>query len=116
MASLVAVLQVCITFATVITIAAQGIFVLNVAITLLRNADARDTNPWRAASLEWVAGIPARELTETTVYRGAYEFLPTEIRYAGNDFMPQNAPTEIPAPPPAGFNSGAAPLNPLGST
>jgi cytochrome c oxidase subunit 1 len=115
-ASLIAALQVCITFATVITITAQGIFVLNVAITLLRNADTHDTNPWRAASLEWVVGIPARTGGEITVHRGAYEFLPTEIRYAGNDFMPQNAPTEIPAPPPAGFNPGAAPLDPLGST
>ena len=114
--ALVAALQVCITFATVITIAAQGIFVLNVAITLVRNAETRDTNPWRAASLEWVARSPANSAAAITVYRGAYEFLPAGIRYTGNDFVPQNVPAESPAPPPAGFNPGAAPLSPLGST
>ncbi len=114
--ALVAALQVCITFATVITIAAQGIFVLNVAITLVRNAHARDTNPWCAASLEWVAKTPANSAGEITVHRGAYEFLPSGIRYAGKDFVPQNVPTETPAPPQPGFNPGAAPLSPLGST
>ena len=114
--SLIAALQLCITFATVITIAAQGIFVLNVAITLLRSAKVRDTNPWRAASLEWVAKTPANSAGEITVHRGAYEFLPSGIRYAGNDFVPQNVATDAPVPPPAGFNPGATPLHPLGST
>lgn len=114
--SLIAALQFCITFATVITIAAQGIFVLNVAVTLLRNADARDTNPWLAASLEWAARVPANSTAEIVVHRGAYEFLPGGIRYAGNDFLPQNAPTESAPPPPGRLNPGTAPLDPLGST
>jgi hypothetical protein len=50
------------------------------------------------------------------VYRGAYEFLPNEIRYAGNDFLPQNAPTENPPPLTPALNPGIAPLDPLGST
>jgi cytochrome c oxidase subunit I len=112
--SLVVVLQICITFATVITIAAQGVFVLNVAVTLLRNADARDTNPWRAASLEWT-GFAAGSST-LIVHRGAYEFLPAEIRGGSNDFLPQNAPPIDILPPPPALNPGAAPLNPLGST
>jgi cytochrome c oxidase subunit 1 len=115
-AALIAALQGCITFATVITIAAQGIFVLNVAITLLRTSEVRDTNPWRAASLEWVASMPAISAGEITVHRGAYEFLPGGVRHAGNDFLPQNAQVENPAPPPAGFNPGPVPLDPLGST
>jgi cytochrome c oxidase subunit 1 len=114
--SLIAALQLCITVATVITIAAQGIFVLNVALALLRNADARDTNPWLAASLEWTARVPANLAGEVVVHRGAYEFLPNGARYAGSDFLPQNAPTESTPPPPAGLNPGTAPLDPLGST
>jgi hypothetical protein len=107
-------LQVCITFATVITIAAQGIFVLNVAVTLLRNSALRDTNPWRAASLEWA--VPTEDsFAAMTVHRGAYEFVPSGIR-DGADFLFQNAaPTETPPPPPA-LSPGAAPLEPLGST
>ena len=73
-----------------ITIAAQGIFVLNVAVTLFRSAKARDTNPWRAASLEWT-GNRGRFRREMTVHRGAYEFFPAEIRGGGDDFVPQNA-------------------------
>jgi cytochrome c oxidase subunit I len=114
--SLLAALQVCITFATVITIAAQAVFILNVAVTLLRSANSRDTNPWRAASLEWARFAPGSAIA-TTVYRGAYEFLPAGIQGGAKDFLPQNAPpTEIlPLPPPA-LNPGAASLDPLGST
>ncbi|MBV8513722.1 MAG: cbb3-type cytochrome c oxidase subunit I, partial [Acidobacteria bacterium] len=109
---LVTVLQVCMTFATVMTIAAQGIFVLNIAITLLRSTEARDTNPWRSASLEWAPTIPARIAGEVTVHRGAYEFLPAGIRYSNDDFLPQNAPlarsAEILPPPSAVSNPGTA--------
>jgi cytochrome c oxidase subunit I len=112
--SLVAALQLCITFATVITIAAQGVFVFNVALTLLRRADVRDTNPWRSASLEWAAS--ATGSATLTVHRGAYEFFPRDIRGGGDDFFPQNAPPIDLVPPPLAFDPGAAPLNPLGST
>jgi cytochrome c oxidase subunit 1 len=112
--TLVAALQLCITFATVITIAAQGIFVLNVALTLLRSSEARDTNPWRSASLEWT-DFPIVS-ADSTVHRGAYEFLPAGIRGDSDDFLAQNAPPIDVFPPPSAFNPGAAPLNPLGST
>ena len=113
--TLVTALQLCITFATVITIAAQGVFVLNVALTLLRAAGARDTNPWRAASLEWTGFATGSAVT--MIYRGAYEFLPAGIRNGSDDFLPQNAPpTDIFPPPPPFISPGAAPLNPLGST
>jgi cytochrome c oxidase subunit I len=115
--SLVVALQICITFATVITIAAQGIFVLNVAITLLRSAAVRDTNPWRAASLEWVGFPPDSMPDAIIVHHGAYEFFSTGTQTRGNDFVPQNAsPMETLPPPPPTSNPGAAPLNPLGST
>jgi cytochrome c oxidase subunit I len=113
--SLISALQICITFATVITIAAQAIFVVNVAITLLRTADARDTNLWRAASLEWAARIPAQARAEITVYRGAYEFLPAQMRADSGDFLSQTAPPTETLPPSA-LNPGASPLSPLGST
>ena len=100
-----------------ITIAAQGIFVLNVAITLLRTAKMRDTNPWRAASLEWVAFAPNSISDTITVHHGAYEFLPAGIRDGNDDFVPQNAAPTGPLPPaPPPPIPGPAPLNPLGST
>jgi cytochrome c oxidase subunit 1 len=115
--SLIAALQICITFATVITIAAQGIFVLNVAITLLRSAAVRDTNPWRAASLEWVGFAPNSVPDATIVHHGAYEFLSAAIRDGRDDFVPQNAaPIEIMPPSPPASAPGSASLNPLGST
>jgi cytochrome c oxidase subunit I len=115
--SLVVALQVCITFATVITIAAQGIFVLNVAITLLRSVGIRDTNPWRSASLEWVGLVPNFASRAVTVHHGPYEFLKAGIRDDRDDFVPQNAPPKETLPPPPRTSSpGAAPLNPLGST
>jgi cytochrome c oxidase subunit I len=116
--SLLVALQICLAFATVITIAAQGIFVLNVGVTLLRSADRPETNPWRAASLEWVARIPAPSAGEITVHRGPYEFLPAELGYRGSDFLPQNAPLSAETLPPSSSasNPGAAPLSPLGST
>ncbi len=117
--SLVIALQACITFATVITIAAQGIFVLNVAITLLRTANMRDTNPWRAASLEWAGWSAVNSAGAITVYRGAYEFPAAGNQEGGYEFLPQNAPPMAPIealPPPRPSNPAATPLNPLGST
>jgi cytochrome c oxidase subunit 1 len=94
-AFLVGMLQTCITLATVITIAAQGVFVLNVAVTLLRTAEARDTNPWRAASLEWSTGNTLRpsdvDAGGITVHRGAYEFASADRRDGMADFLPQDA-------------------------
>jgi hypothetical protein len=115
-ANLVSALQACITFATVVTIAAQGIFVLNVAVTLLRTSDKRDTNPWRAASLEWGRLMPGSAIT---VHRGAYEFFPAEIRNGLDDFLPQGAPPTLPVDspqPPRPFIPGAEPQNSMGST
>jgi cytochrome c oxidase subunit 1 len=115
--TLIVALQAAITFATVITIAAQGIFVLNVAITLLRTANLRDTNPWRAASLEWTAIAPTSPSGAITVYCGAYEFLSAGMQVGGDDFVPQNVPPMETLPPlPRTSNQGAAPMNPLGST
>jgi len=115
-ASLVVALQFCVTLATVITIAAQGIFVLNVALALAGNSGLRDTNPWRAASLEW-AGLAANAFPAITVHRGAYEFLQSGIQDGHDDFLSQIAlPMENFPAPPSSSNPGAAPLSPLGST
>jgi cytochrome c oxidase subunit I len=59
-------LQVFISIAAFVTIAAQGIFLFNVLWSLRRGERAAD-NPWEATSLEW----SARPLT---VYRGPYEY------------------------------------------
>jgi cytochrome c oxidase subunit 1 len=118
-ALLVGMLQTCITLATVITIAAQAVFVVNVAVTLLRTADSHETNPWRAASLEWstrVIGLPA-DVTGVIVHRGAYEFIPAEDP-DGFDFVAQDAPA--PSGPllhrPASIGPLGTELGPLGST
>lgn len=115
--SLITALQACITLATVTTIAAQAIFVLNVAFTLLGSADIRDTNPWGAASLEWAAWGAANSATAITVHRTAYEFLSPGNREGRDDFLPQNAPSMESLPPSSPTSiPGAAPLSPLGST
>jgi cytochrome c oxidase subunit 1 len=62
-------LQVFISIAAFVTIAAQFIFIFNLFWSLRRGVRAGD-NPWDAASLEW-STLPAAELA---VYRGAYEY------------------------------------------
>ncbi len=99
--SLVAALQLCITFATVITIAAQGIFVLNVALTLLTKLRTLVTPIHGAPRLlsGWRTSRPVQPAT--IIHRGAYEFLPAGIRDGSDDFLPQNAPpTDLFPPPP----------------
>lgn len=87
-----------ITFATIVTVAAQVIFVINFLSTLLRRANLELDNPWRATTLEWASlaasgsGLAGHE---PVVYRGAYEFFPP---IHGEDFTPQwieHAPAEL---------------------
>jgi cytochrome c oxidase subunit I len=81
-------LQQFITWAAVVTIAAQLIFIWNLLSSLRRGNKAED-NPWRATTLEWFTTSPpphgnfAPDLL--VVYRGPYEFLAREE----NDFLPQ---------------------------
>jgi cytochrome c oxidase subunit I len=85
-----------ITVATLLTIAAQALFLVNFAGSLLRRARASQENPWRATTLEWSLASP-RPLAnfatgEPVAYRGAYEF---NVSHFAEDFAPQHLP---PAP------------------
>jgi len=81
------------TVATLVTIAAQVLFLINFVGTLLRRKKAAQENPWRAATLEWsLPSPPALEnfaAGEPTVYRGAYEFSAPHFE---EDFVPQHLP------------------------
>jgi cytochrome c oxidase subunit 1 len=86
-----------ITFAIVVTVGAQLIFVFNFLWTLLRRGNVEFDNPWRATTLEWApasaANSPAAD--EPIVYRGAYQFCPP---VHGEDFTPQwieHGPAEL---------------------
>jgi cytochrome c oxidase subunit I len=86
--------------ATILTIAAQALFVFNFVWSLWRGEKAEDPNPWRATTLEWTVSSPPAihnfGATEPVVYRGAYEFY---AQGAPEDFAAQNvapAPSEPP--------------------
>jgi cytochrome c oxidase subunit 1 len=94
-----------ITVAALVTVAAQGLFLANLIVTLWRGEMVSECNPWRATTLEWidrpappVAGDAADLIFDdqirtaahntdcVTVFRGAYDF-----DESGNldDFIPQ---------------------------
>ena len=93
-------LRTLVTAATILTIAAQALFVFNFAWSLWRGEKAEDPNPWRATTLEWTVSSPPPihnfGATEPMVYRGAYEF---SAPGGAEDFLAQNvrpAPSEPP--------------------
>jgi cytochrome c oxidase subunit I len=94
LASAGAPIRTFITVATIWTVAAQGLFVVNFFSSLLRRKRREVDNPWRAATLEWCIASPAPGdnfgRTPPTVYRGAYEF----SAQGENDFLPQHVPPE----------------------
>jgi cytochrome c oxidase subunit 1 len=109
-------IQSFVTIATLITIAAQGIFVVNFVKSLLKGREAiEEENPWRAATLEWSLSSPPPlgnfAGTPPVVYRGAYEFGGLN---GAEDFASQTLPTDS-APPamPGGTDPG---LRPVAST
>jgi cytochrome c oxidase subunit 1 len=72
-----------VTIATVWTVGAQILFVVNFAMTLLGRGASVETNPWNASTLEWnvvMSPSASEELAPArpVVYRGAYEFLDTD--------------------------------------
>ena len=86
-----------ITAGIVITVFAQGIFLVNFLWSLLRGERVKEDNPWRATTLEWSVGSPAPQDNfgdrEPGVYRGAYEF---GVPGVGEDFIPQHiAPDRV---------------------
>lgn len=95
-------LRAFVTAATILTVAAQAIFLFNFVWSLWRGEKAEEYNPWRAATLEWAVASPAPldnfGAEEPTVYRGAYELL----GHGAQDFAAQNiAPAASESPVPA---------------
>jgi cytochrome c oxidase subunit I len=82
-----------ITVATLATIAAQLVFVVNLVWSLRRGAEAVQSNPWRATTLEWsLPSPPPRgnfDAALPPVYRGAYEF---SALILGEECALQNVP------------------------
>ena len=91
-------LRTFVTVATILTVAAQALFLFNFVWSLWRGEKTEDRNPWRATTLEWTVLSPAPidnfGAVEPMVYRGAYEFSP---QGTPEDFAAQNvapAPSE----------------------
>jgi cytochrome c oxidase subunit 1 len=87
-------LRTVVTVATILTIAAQVLFLFNFVWTLWRGEKMGDRNPWLATTLEWSVPSPPPldnfGVYDPVVYRGAYEF---NALSASEDFVPQNAAT-----------------------
>jgi cytochrome c oxidase subunit 1 len=86
-----------VTLATVWTVSAQTLFVINFLYSLLHRRRAEGNNPWRATTLEWSIASPAPEGNfgdvPPVVYRGAYDFHGD----SDLDFVPQHLAPELPA-------------------
>ncbi|MGB2633686.1 MAG: cbb3-type cytochrome c oxidase subunit I [Candidatus Acidiferrum sp.] len=95
LASAGASIRTLITVATIWTVGAQLLFVINFFGSVLHRKKAEADNPWRATTLEWSVGspAPARNFDGRTpvVYRGAYELAGT----AAQEFVPQYLSPEL---------------------
>jgi cytochrome c oxidase subunit 1 len=107
-----------VTTATLVTIAAQGIFLVNFLTSLLKHGEAVEKNPWRATTLEWSLPSPPPLGNfaghAPVVYRGAYEFAASKATSTGSeDFALQSRPTDgTPPGMPGGKDPGLQPLPP----
>ncbi|HKV23677.1 MAG TPA: cbb3-type cytochrome c oxidase subunit I [Candidatus Acidoferrum sp.] len=85
-----------VTLATVLTVSAQALFVVNLIGTLWRSEPIEDCNPWRATTLEWSVPSPPPAgnfgSRSPVVFRGAYDFV-SQVMAAGEDFLPQYVPS-----------------------
>ena len=86
-----------ITVAALVTVFAQGIFLVNFLWSLFRGEKMEECNPWRATTLEWSVSSPPPDddfgPTDPVVYRGAYEFSAPDV---AEDFVPQHlAPEKV---------------------
>jgi cytochrome c oxidase subunit 1 len=104
-------LRTFVTVATILTVAAQALFLFNFVWTLWRGEKTEDRNPWSATTLEWSVLSPVAignfGAAEPMVYRGAYEF---GAQGAPEDFAAQNvapAPSERPPQTRQSANAGA---------
>jgi cytochrome c oxidase subunit 1 len=84
-----------ITVAILLTVFAQGLFLINFLWSLIRGEKAGESNPWRATTLEWSVPSPPPlddfGLSDPVVYRGAYEFSVLDV---AEDFVPQHLAPE----------------------
>jgi cytochrome c oxidase subunit 1 len=84
-----------ITTAILLTVFAQGLFLVNFLWSLFRGKKVTDCNPWRSTTLEWSVSSPPPDddfgTTAPVVYRGAYEF---SVPDAAEDFVVQNLSPE----------------------
>src|SRR6266478_6627733 len=83
-AAIVGPVRAFITFAILLTVFAQGIFLINFLWSLWRGERVLECNPWRATTLEWSVPSPppADDFgpSDPVVYRGAYEFCLLNMR------------------------------------
>jgi len=84
-----------ITAAILLTVFAQGLFLINFLWSLFRGEKTEECNPWRATTLEWnvPSPPPADDFgpSDPVVYRGAYEFSVPDV---AEDFLPQRLEPE----------------------
>ncbi|HZT57971.1 MAG TPA: cbb3-type cytochrome c oxidase subunit I [Pyrinomonadaceae bacterium] len=85
------------TWAAIITVAAQSIFIFNFFWSMFKGKKASD-NPWEATTLEWTTATPPPHDNfggrVPVVYRGAYEF---GVPDAPEDYVMQTTPDETAA-------------------
>ncbi len=94
-AAIVGPVRAFITFAILLTVFAQGIFLINFLWSLFRGERVVEPNPWRATTLEWSVPSPPPAddfgASDPVVYRGAYEFSMPDV---AEDFVPQHLTPE----------------------
>jgi cytochrome c oxidase subunit I len=85
-----------ITYAAILTISAQFIFVINLFWSMFKGPKASD-NPWEATTLEWTTATPPPHDNfggkTPVVYRGPYEY---SVPGAPKDYVMQNDPATYP--------------------
>ena len=96
-AAIIGPLHIFITAAMLLTVFAQGLFLINFLWSLFRGERVLECNPWRATTLEWSVSSPTPAddfgATDPVVYRGAYEF---SLPGVAEDFVPQHiAPEQV---------------------
>jgi cytochrome c oxidase subunit 1 len=86
-----------ITYAAIITITAQFIFVINLFWSMFKGPKASD-NPWEATTLEWTTATPPPHDNfggvTPVVYHGPYEY---GVPGAAKDYVMQRDPVSVPA-------------------
>ncbi|MGA7367264.1 MAG: cbb3-type cytochrome c oxidase subunit I [Candidatus Sulfotelmatobacter sp.] len=85
------------TYAAIITIATQFIFVINLFWSMFKGKKASD-NPWEATTLEWTTATPPPHDNfggvTPVVYHGPYEY---GVPGAAKDYVMQTDPVSVPA-------------------